>query len=84
MSIETMSRDARASDVAISPVRFAHMVLRTSQFQIMRDWYLNFLNGRVVLENEFLCFQTFDDEHHRLAIVNMPDLKKATRDSTLR
>jgi hypothetical protein len=34
----------------------------------MRDWYKTVLNARIVFDDGSLCFLTYDDEHHRLAI----------------
>jgi len=39
---------------------------------VLRDWYLKVLDAHVVFENDFLSFITFDDEHHRLAIAQLP------------
>ena len=52
--------------------KLAHIVLQTGQLPVLRDWYLQVLDAHVVFENEFLSFMTFDDEHHRLAIVQLP------------
>lgn len=38
----------------------------------LREWYLSVLDAWVVFENDFLCFMTFDDEHHRLALAQLP------------
>ncbi len=59
----------------IAPAKFAHLVLRTSRFEEMMNWYKTVLEVDVVLENPMVSFLTYDDEHHRLAIANMPDLK---------
>jgi catechol-2,3-dioxygenase len=59
---------------AISPDAFAHFVLRTSNLEGMRRWYQTVLNARMVHDNGRLCFLTYDDEHHRLALVNVPGL----------
>ncbi len=53
--------------------KLAHFVLQTGQLPALRDWYIRVLDAHVVFEIEFLCFLTFDDEHHRLAIVELPD-----------
>ena len=37
----------------------------------MRDWYLKVLDAHVVYENPSLCFMTFDEEHHRLGLVQL-------------
>lgn len=57
-----------------SPDAFAHAVLRTSKYQEMIDWYSTVLNARIVFRNDILCFLSFDEEHHRLAIANVPGL----------
>ena len=41
----------------------------------MLDWWLDFLEGSVRHGNDFISFLSYDDEHHRIAIVNMPDLE---------
>ncbi len=53
--------------------KFAHAVLMTNRLPAMRDWYCTVLGAHVVYENAMLCFITFDDEHHRLAFVTVPD-----------
>ena len=65
----------------ISPVLFAHFVLRTSNFAEMRDRYKTVLNARIVHDNDTLCFMTYDDEHHRVALVNVAGLHKPPGDS---
>lgn len=52
--------------------RLAHLVIKTMQLPAMRDWYLTVLDAHVVFENEGLCFMTFDDEHHRLGLIQLP------------
>jgi catechol 2,3-dioxygenase-like lactoylglutathione lyase family enzyme len=56
----------------VSPAKFAHFVLRTGQLDKLTWWYQTLLNARVVFRNDMLCFLSFDDEHHRLALLNMP------------
>jgi catechol-2,3-dioxygenase len=60
----------------IAPVKFAHLVLRTSQFDEMLRWYKTVLEAEVMLGNPMITFLTYDDEHHRIAIVNIPGLKE--------
>jgi catechol-2,3-dioxygenase len=52
-----------------SKPRFAHVVFRTNQLARMVDWYCDLLGARVVFRNERLAMVTFDDEHHRVALV---------------
>jgi len=60
-----------------SPIKLAHVVLRTSQeaFPKMVAFYKTFLGGKASYENAMLSFMTYDDEHHRVAIVALPGLK---------
>lgn len=59
---------------AVSPAKLAHVVLRTPRFEGMKKWYLALLNGRVSYENEALAFLCYDEEHHRIALINIPVL----------
>ena len=58
----------------VAPSLFAHFVLRSSNMPKMVDWYCTVLDMHVVQRNDFICFMTYDDEHHRLAIVNVEGL----------
>ncbi|CAN9176739.1 unnamed protein product [Alternaria alternata] len=58
--------------VVKSSSKLAHVVLRTNDFQNMVRYYTDFLGARVQYENEFLAFLTYDDEHHRIALVQAP------------
>ena len=58
----------------ISPAKYAHFVLRTGQFEKMAEWYETVLAARIVFRDERLCFLSYDDEHHRLALINIPGL----------
>ncbi len=66
----------------IAPALFAHFVLRSSNMAKMVDWYSTVLAMRVVKRNEFICFLTYDEEHHRLAIINMDGLQAPDPKST--
>lgn len=64
-------------DTAItSPVKLAHVVLRTKpeNFVQMTAFYKTFLGGHSSHENKFLSFITYDEEHHRIAIAAIPGL----------
>lgn len=65
-----------------SPAKLAHIVLRTNNFACMRQFYLDFLGGRIAMENPQMAFITYDDEHHRIALVNMPDISDKVRQSS--
>ncbi|MFF0223293.1 VOC family protein [Streptomyces sp. NPDC004629] len=52
--------------------KFAHIVLQTNRVAEMRDWYRTVLGADIVYENPGMCFLTFDEEHHRIALVGAP------------
>lgn len=52
--------------------RLAHFVLQTSQLPAMRDWYMKVLGAHAVYENPMMSFLTFDEEHHRIALLGLP------------
>lgn len=59
----------------IPPQRLAHIVLRTSRMEEMVNWYRTVLGAEPAFQNEILAFLTYDEEHHRVAILNMPGLQ---------
>ncbi|KAF1955083.1 Glyoxalase/Bleomycin resistance protein/Dihydroxybiphenyl dioxygenase [Byssothecium circinans] len=67
----TINFDEPASAVK-SPSKLAHVVLRTNNLQSMLRYYLDFLGARVIHQNETLAFLTYDDEHHRIALAQVP------------
>ena len=58
-----------------SPIKFAHVVLKTRKYQEMVSWWCEFLEGRVRHGDDFISFISYDDEHHRLAIAAIPGLE---------
>lgn len=52
--------------------KFAHVVFHTGQPEEMRNWYCTILDGHVVYTDEALSFITFDEEHHRVALLHPP------------
>jgi catechol 2,3-dioxygenase-like lactoylglutathione lyase family enzyme len=58
----------------ISPMQLAHLVLRTPNYARMCNFYKTFLNARAAFEDDFTCFLRYDAEHHRMVIVNTPQL----------
>lgn len=53
-----------------SPTKLSHIVLQTNRRAEMRDWYCLVLGARVLHENQFICFVSYDDEHHRVAFID--------------
>jgi catechol-2,3-dioxygenase len=58
----------------IVPARLAHVALRTRRFAEVFAWWRNLLQADVVFENGFIGFLSFDEEHHRVAVVQLPDV----------
>jgi catechol-2,3-dioxygenase len=56
------------------PIKLAHIVLRTPRFTESVNWWRTVLVAEPRYENEFVSFLTYDEEHHRLAILSVPDL----------
>lgn len=66
-----------SGDSAITPpVKLAHVVLRTSRFAEMIDWYQAVLGATPAFRNDILAFLSYDDEHHRVALLHMPGLRE--------
>jgi len=58
----------------IAPAKFAHIVLRTPRYEAMINWYKTVLEAEIMMSSPFVSFITYDDEHHRVAFVNNPEL----------
>ena len=69
MAIETAKK-------VISPVKLAHVVLRTSP----EAFYKTFFGGHAFYENAMLS--TYDYEHHRIAVAALPGLKPKDRQTS--
>lgn len=54
------------------PTQLAHVVLRTDRFDEMVAWWKFLLVADTRHQNDFISFLTYDDEHHRLAILRSP------------
>jgi len=61
----------RLIDAKATPSKFAHIVLRTTRYDEMREFYKTLLGGRSAFANEILDFIRYDDEHHRVVIMNL-------------
>lgn len=57
------------------PAKVAHIVYRTRRFEEMLRWYETVFGARIQYQSPLLAFLTFDDEHHRFALVNMSVLQ---------
>jgi len=73
MSVVTSTRTLAAPSQRIAPTKFAHVVLKTASYDAVIEWYATVLNARVAFRNDFIAFLTYDDEHHRVAVIKAPD-----------
>lgn len=71
-----MSNGTKETPLITSPSRLAHVVLRTGNLKEMSPFYKTFLGGKAQVESDQVAFITYDDEHHRIALVSRPDLQK--------
>jgi catechol-2,3-dioxygenase len=72
--------DQQTSKV-LAPSALAHVVLQTANLERMIDFYTTFLGGTVTHRNEMLAFITYDEEHHRIALIGLPDTTPKVRGS---
>jgi catechol 2,3-dioxygenase-like lactoylglutathione lyase family enzyme len=56
----------------VSPYKFAHAVLRTAHLDESIRYYQLLLNARVHDQRPFFAGMTYDEEHHRLALIAVP------------
>jgi len=70
--VATTSRTLPKASQRIAPQKFAHVVLKTANFDEVIAWYATVLQARVAFRNDFIAFLTYDDEHHRVAVINNP------------
>lgn len=59
----------------IAPKMFAHVVYRTRRFEQMLRWYEIVFDAKIQYRNPALAFLTYDDEHHRFALVDLAVLQ---------
>jgi len=75
MTVKTINFDDVGQKV-VSPIKLAHVVLRTNNFGKMNDFYQTFLGGKIQIEVPGqISFLTYDEEHHRIALIAVPELK---------
>ncbi len=55
----------------IRPAKFVHVVYRTRKFEEMIRWYCTVFDAHVQHQSPVLAFMTYDEEHHRVALLNL-------------
>ncbi|MET0546489.1 MAG: VOC family protein [Caulobacterales bacterium] len=74
MSVQETDTKTGGANGIVSPAKLAHFVLRTPRYEEMINWYKTALHAHGVFESPILTFMTYDDEHHRVVILNAPDV----------
>jgi len=72
-----MTRQLEPLDRTIPPAKFAHVVLRTKRIGDAIAWYEAVLGAQPVFRNDSIAFLTYDDEHHRIALLQNPGFADA-------
>lgn len=56
-----------------SPSQLAHIAIRTNQLQALSQWYCTVLGARVAHGSDKVAFLTYDEEHHRVALLALDE-----------
>lgn len=56
-----------------SPTSLAHVVLRTANYEPMVKFWLTFLGAELSHKDDHIAFLRYDFEHHRIAIIAVPN-----------
>lgn len=59
----------------IVPAKLAHVVIRTNHFEEMLAWYRQVFHAKTSYANPMIAFLTYDEEHHRIALLNTAQFK---------
>ena len=71
MTITTGPRSLAADDHVTVPACLSHVVLLTQHYAEAREWYQTVLGAHISFDAGPLCFLTYDDEHHRIALADV-------------
>lgn len=73
-SVESPNKEiTQPAEKILSPSSLAHVVFRTSKYNEMVKFWTTFLGASVVHADQTLTFLKYDEEHHRIAIISMPE-----------
>lgn len=61
--------------------RLAHVVYRTRRFGQMLVWYREMFHATIQHQNPFMAFLAYDDEHHRLAFIDLSAAQPGSDDA---
>jgi len=57
----------------MTPPKISHLVVNTSNYEMMKEWYLDVLEAEIGVEtsNHSACFLRTDENNHRLGMFNV-------------
>ncbi|MBO9641696.1 VOC family protein [uncultured Pseudacidovorax sp.] len=73
MNTTTQTATTTADAPVVRPRRLAHIALRTNRLDDLVAWYCTVLGAHVAHASSKVAFLTYDDEHHRLALIALED-----------
>jgi hypothetical protein len=73
---QAAKKEENLASAIVPPCKLAHFVLRTARYGELVAWYKRVLNAKPAFESPLLTFLSYDDEHHRVAILNVSDLEE--------
>jgi catechol-2,3-dioxygenase len=77
--LNTDYKTAKARGV-IAPDFFAHAAIKTAKYEETIAWFKSVFNMEVMFKSSLACFLTYDEDHHRIAILHLPHLKELPSD----
>ena len=72
--INALAPESKSANAVKSPIKLAHVVFRTSRMPEMLAWYKKVLNAKEAFASAEISFLAYDEEHHRVAFVQIPSL----------
>lgn len=70
--IEALAGELKHGRRPNAPAKLAHFVIKTPRHARMIRWYRAVLDAVVVFQDDRVAFLTYDDEHHRVALIKVP------------
>lgn len=71
-TVRVRAEDLVGASRAGAPNSLAHIVFKTPRISEMVQWYAKVLDAVVVFRDRRIAFLTYDQEHHRIALVKVP------------
>ena len=65
----------KAQDKVLSPCSLAHVVLRTARLPELLEFWSTFLGATVTHKDDSIAFLRYDEEHHRIALIAVPETR---------